>query len=195
LKSEDYSVMSNGEPVDEILLTEGCQTMDEAQEADDDLVSDRMVVFLTIVVMTLVVLMVTLVVKNALKKPPSPQAMIAAAIKEWAPGQGPQPFMYHPAAQTQPIQPGNPAQPDWRRLPQAGPVTAAMSAGSPVPWVALPSPGTGPGAGPGSGLSPAAGQGAPAWSPLPGGQPNLAAGQIPGGSGSGPIRAYTGPAR
>nr|AFZ77024.1 magnetosome protein MamI-3 [delta proteobacterium ML-1] len=168
LKSEDYSVMSNGEPVDEILLTEGCQTMDEAQEADDDLVSDRMVVFLTIVVMTLVVLMVTLVVKNALKKPPSPQAMIAAAIKEWAPGQGPQPFMYHPAAQTQPQpQPGNPVQPDWRRLPQAGPVTAAMTAGSP----------------------------APAWNPLPGAQPNLAAGQIPGGSGSGPIRAYTGPTR
>lgn len=189
--------MSNGEPVDEILLTEGCQTMDEAQEADDDLVSDRMVVFLTIVVMTLVVLMVTLVVKNALKKPPSPQAMIAAAIKEWAPGQGPQPFMYHPAAQTQVLagNPAQPAQPDWRRLPLAGPMTAAMTAGVPAPWAALPSPGTGPGTGSGSGLSPAAGQGTPAWSPLSGGQPNLAAGQIPGGSGSGPIRAYTGPTR
>ena len=190
--------MSNGEPVDEILLTEGCLT---TEEADDDLVSDRMVVFLTIVVMTLVVLMVTLVVKNALKKPPSPQAMIAAAIKEWAPGQGPQPFMYHPAAQTQALagNPAQPAQPDWRRLPQAGPVTAAVTAGVPAPWAALPSPGsgpgTGPGTGPGSGLSPAAGQGTPAWNPLPGGQPNLAAGQIPFGSGSGPIRAYTGPTR
>jgi len=84
---------------------------------NDDMVSTRTVMILSVVVMAVVSIMVTFVVEKAKQKPQSPQAMVAAAIREWKPGMGPQPFMYHPAAQTSP---------SWRPLPQtAGPQSIA----------------------------------------------------------------------
>jgi len=77
---------------------------------NDDMLSNRTVMLLSAAVMTVVVIMVAFVVDKAKQKPQSPQAMMAAAIREWAPGMGPQPFMYHPAAQTTPA---------WQPLPQA----------------------------------------------------------------------------
>ncbi|MBF0515251.1 MAG: hypothetical protein HQK81_14485 [Desulfovibrionaceae bacterium] len=95
-----------------------------------------------------VFLVLAFVLSNAKAKPQSPQAMVAAALsgllsnpnlgREWQPGMGPKPFLYHPAALTQPA---------WQPLPQA----ANAPAGAAQPGLAQPG-----------------GETARGWRPLPG---------------------------
>lgn len=65
--------------------------------------SDRTVWFLVGAVFLCVLLVLISVFKHDREKPQSPQALAAAAfnqtftVKEWKPGMGPKPFMYHPA--------------------------------------------------------------------------------------------------
>ncbi|GFK92296.1 magnetosome protein mamI-3 [Fundidesulfovibrio magnetotacticus] len=78
--------------------------------------------------------MVFFVLHKSTSKPQSPQAMVAAAVsdwfspapREWQPGMGPQPLIYHPAAQQQLVWeplPGSPQaqkpkfETGWRALP------------------------------------------------------------------------------
>ncbi|HIJ58069.1 MAG TPA: hypothetical protein HPP41_00170 [Deltaproteobacteria bacterium] len=65
--------------------------------------SDRTVWFLVGAVFLCVLLVLGAVFNHEREKPKSPQALAAAAfnqtftVKEWKPGMGPKPFMYHPA--------------------------------------------------------------------------------------------------
>jgi len=91
-----------------------------------------------------VFLVVAFVLTNAKAKPQSPQAMVAAALsgllsnpnlgREWQPGMGPKPFLYHPAALTQPA---------WQPLPDMG--VAAQPVQPARPMTALPAQPVGPG--------------------------------------------------
>lgn len=171
--------------------------------------SNRNVIILIGAVMAVVFLMVFVVLSKAKQKPQSPQAMVAAALnsffttQEWQPGMGPQPFLYHPAAQNQPA---------WQPLPGQAQALAPVA----TPMQVWPAPVAAPaqafgqplgqtpsqvfGQPPGQAPAQAFGQGpvqAPsqvptaggAWSSLPsaGGQGGVAAFQQPG------IRAYRGP--
>ena len=65
--------------------------------------SDRTIWTLVGVVLAGVVLVLTIVFTHDLEKPKSPQAAVAAGFnqmfstKEWKPGMGQKPLMYHPA--------------------------------------------------------------------------------------------------
>jgi hypothetical protein len=65
--------------------------------------SDRTIWFLVGAVFLCVILVLIAVFNHDREKPKSPQALAAAAfnqaltVKEWKPGMGPKPFMYHPA--------------------------------------------------------------------------------------------------
>ena len=77
--------------------------------------SDRTIWMMVGAVFLSVLLIIVIVMLHDREKPESPQAVAAAAfnqmfpVKEWKPGMGPQPFMYHPAGINQPI---------WQPLPQ-----------------------------------------------------------------------------
>ena len=99
-------------------------------------------VLLAIVSVFLIVMLVVLfVLNNSTKKPQSPQALVAAAVQswfappqEWKPGMGPQPLIYHPAAQQLMWKPlpeafageknGGRFESTWRPLPDAAPLQA-----------------------------------------------------------------------
>jgi hypothetical protein len=65
--------------------------------------SDWTIWFLVGAVFFCVLLVLIAVFNHDREKPKSPQALVAAAftqaltVKEWKPGMGPKPFMYHPA--------------------------------------------------------------------------------------------------
>lgn len=65
--------------------------------------SDRTIWFMVGLVVLCVCLVLIIVFKHDSEKPKSPQALAAAAfnqifaVKEWKPGMGEKPFMYHPA--------------------------------------------------------------------------------------------------
>ena len=79
-----------------------------------DALSDRAVWFLVGGVIFCVLLVLVLVFYHEKNKPDSPQALVAAGfnqlfnVKEWKPGMGKKPFMYHPAGFENPV---------WRPLP------------------------------------------------------------------------------
>ncbi len=110
--------------------------------------TERTVWFLIGSVVLCVLIVLLIVYKHETEKPRSPQALAAAAfsqflgVKEWQPGMGKQPFMYHPAAlRVKEWKPGmgqqpfmyHPAgfnRPEWRPLPArraAGPVVPTQS--------------------------------------------------------------------
>lgn len=80
-----------------------------------DALSDRTIWMMVGAVFLCVLLIVVIVMLHEREKPESPQAVAAAAFnqlfsaKEWKPGMGPQPFMYHPAGFNRPV---------WQPLPQ-----------------------------------------------------------------------------
>ncbi|MBW1942809.1 MAG: hypothetical protein JRJ51_08235 [Deltaproteobacteria bacterium] len=78
--------------------------------------NDRTIWFLVGVVALCVLLVLVVVFNHDKEKPRSPQGIVAAAfnntnvfsVKEWKPGMGSKPFMYHPAASNSVV---------WRPLP------------------------------------------------------------------------------
>ena len=120
-----------------------------------DALSDRAIWILVGTVSLCVLLIIVIVNLHDKEKPESPQAVAAAAfnqlfsVKEWKPGMGSKPFMYHPAGFNQLFsakewKPGmgskpfmyHPAglnQPVWRPLsPGAGLPTPMMGTGSQI---------------------------------------------------------------
>ena len=103
--------------------------------AAKDALSDRTIWMLVGAVFLCVLLIIVIVILHDREKPKSPQAVAAAAFnqlfttKEWKPGMGPKPFMYHPAGFHQPV---------WQPLPQrAGPSGQVIRPG---PWTSSPGP-------------------------------------------------------
>ncbi|CAM2057522.1 Magnetosome protein MamI-3 [Desulfovibrionales bacterium] len=123
-----------------------------------------------------VLLVLSVVLANGYSKPQSPQAMVAAAIngdlftpREWKPGMGPQPFIYHPAVARKPV---------WQPLPETNiPGTARIPAGSGIGTIRLGLPNV-----------------QAVWRPLPSTMAQEASIQPATGAQQG-IRAYTGPAQ
>ena len=79
-----------------------------------DALSDRTIWMMVGAVFLSVLLIIVIVMLHDREKPESPQAVAAAAfnqlfpVKEWKPGMGAKPFMYHPAGINQPV---------WQPLP------------------------------------------------------------------------------
>ncbi len=101
--------------------------------ASKDALSDRTIWMLVGAVFLCVLQIIVVVSLHDREKPESPQAVAAAAfnqlfpVKEWKPGMGSQPFMYHPAEFNQPV---------WHPLPQrAGPSAQMMGTGRAGPGV------------------------------------------------------------
>jgi hypothetical protein len=73
------------------------------RRAATDTLSDRAIWFLVGAVFLCVLLVLITVLHHDRQKPTSPQALVAAAfnqlfpVKEWKPGMGKKPFVYHPA--------------------------------------------------------------------------------------------------
>ena len=79
-----------------------------------DALSDRAIWFLIGLVVLGVFVVLIIVVKHDEKKPQSPQALVAAGfnqmfpVREWKPGMGTKPPIYHPAGLKRPV---------WHPLP------------------------------------------------------------------------------
>jgi hypothetical protein len=106
-------------------------------EKTKELMSDRVVLISATIVFVVLLVILATVFSHEKEKPKSPQHLVAAAfnqtlpVKEWKPGMGAQPFMYHPAAfnpvvqewkpgmGTQPFvyHPAAAGQPTWQPLP------------------------------------------------------------------------------
>lgn len=92
MKKSDLQSMDDLDPTDQ-------ETENPAPAAKDS------TVWIFVGVVSLVIFGLLLgVMDHAIKKPTSPQALVAAAFnlppltaKEWKPGMGPQPLIYHPA--------------------------------------------------------------------------------------------------
>ncbi len=102
-----------------------------------ELLSDRVILLSAVAVFVVVLVILAAVFSHEKEKPKSPQHLVAAAfnqalpVREWKPGMGAQPFMYHPAAfnpvvqewrpgmGTQPFvyHPAAAGQPTWKPLP------------------------------------------------------------------------------
>ena len=84
------------------------------RRAARDALSDRTIWLLIGTVVLCVLLVLVVVFYHEREKPSSPQALVASAfnqaltVKEWKPGMGSNPFMYHPAAVDQLV---------WQPLP------------------------------------------------------------------------------
>ena len=93
-----------------------------------DALSDRAIWILVGTVFFCVLLIIVIVNIHDKEKPGSPQAVAAAAfnqlfsVKEWKPGMGSKPFMYHPAGFNQPV---------WRPLSKRVPNQNQMMGSAP----------------------------------------------------------------
>ena len=89
-----------------------------------DALSDRTIWMMVGAVFLSVLLIIVIVMLHDREKPESPQAVAAAAfnqlfpVKEWKPGMGAKPFMYHPAGINQPV---------WQQLPQRSGLSGQMT--------------------------------------------------------------------